>query len=256
MVLELWAKYFLDIWKGILKSACCEDSFGLCFRANLSVQVGDGEHISFWDDVWLGNSSLKDQFPRFYALSCNKGGKVVDFGSWVKAKFGECSLSLNCIVNDPFVVTNLCLLPRPLASAQSWSPPPYGFAKLNVDGALSSSCEAGGLGGLLRDENGRTLFQFLESCGRGPPALIELQAEKLGVDLFLRSEWSTMHRLVVESDCKLVTDWLLRVSVPPFCFVRMVEGMVSTISNKGILVHWVPRCCNFAADSLAKAGIG
>ncbi|KAK8511783.1 hypothetical protein V6N12_000824 [Hibiscus sabdariffa] len=393
------------IWKGILKSACCEDSFGLCFRVNLSVQVGDGKHILFWDDVWLGNSSLKDQFPRFYALSCNKSGKVADFGrkigarwvwhiplrrglfdrelpywqefmsrlntfqssvsghdwvrwlgssdgsfsvkslkklvigplppsnfwddfvwigfappkvelfvwlvmlerisvkvelvkrgvvlsgsslcvfcqefpestdhllftchfswklwmsfcaglglssvwpknpklfmeawrdlcsssfsmvwsfipfaviwtlwlfrneivfnskcldwlqlvfcskfrlgSWVKAKFGECSLSLDCIVNNPFVVTNLCLLPRPLASAQSWSPPPHGFAKLNVDGALSSSREAGGLGGLLRDENGRILFQFLESCGSGPPALIELQAAKLGMDLFLRSE--------------------------------------------------------------------
>ncbi|KAL4285443.1 hypothetical protein GQ457_16G011680 [Hibiscus cannabinus] len=357
------------IWKGILKSACCEDSFGLCFRANLSVQVGDGIHILFWDDVWLGNSSLKDQFPRFYALSCNKSGKVADFGrkigarwvwhiplrrglfdrelpywqefmsrlntfqssvsghdwvqwlgssddsfsvkslkklvigplppsnfwvdfvwigfappkvelfvwlvmlerisvkvelakrgvnlsgSWVKAKFGECSLSLDCIVNDPFVVTNLCLLPRPLASAQSWSPPPHGFAKLNVDGALSSSREAGGLGGLFRDENGRTLFQFSESCGSGPAALIELQAVKLGMDLFLRSDWSTKLRLVLESDCKLVTDWLLRVSVPPFCFVCMVEDMVHTISSRGILVHWVPRCCNSTADSLAKAVI-
>ncbi|KAK8621933.1 hypothetical protein V6N13_097561 [Hibiscus sabdariffa] len=177
------------------------------------------------------NSSLKDQFPRFYALSCNKGGKVVDFGR----KIGVWA----------------CYLFGRRIRSYSWKPGGT-YAPLR----LVCSCEAGGLGGLLRDENGRTLFQFLESCGRGPPALIELQAEKLGVDLFLRSEWSTMHRLVVESDCKLVTDWLLRVSVPPFCFVRMVEGMVSTISNKGILVHWVPRCCNFAADSLAKEGIG
>ncbi|KAL4301914.1 hypothetical protein GQ457_10G019110 [Hibiscus cannabinus] len=325
------------IWKGILKKACCEDSFGLCFRANLSVQVGDGKHILFWDDVWLGNSFLKDQFPRFYALSCNKSGKVADFGRkigarwvwhiplrrglfdrelpywqefmsrlntfqssvsghdwvwWLGSSDGSFSVkSLKKLVIGPLPPSNfwddfvwigfappkvelfvwLGMLERipvkvELAKrgvnlsgssfAQSWSPPPLGFAKLNVDGALSSSHEADGLGGLLRDDNGRTLFQFSEPCGSGPPALIELQAVKLGMDLFLRSEWSSKLRLVLESDCKLVTDWLLRVYVHPFCFVCMVEDMVHTISSRGILVHWVPRCCNSAADSLAKVGIG
>ncbi|KAK8488363.1 hypothetical protein V6N11_072797 [Hibiscus sabdariffa] len=89
-----------------------------------------------------------------------------------KAKFGECSISLDCIVNDPFVATNLCLEPGSRVVALCRTPPPVGFAKLNVDGPLSSSLKMGGLGGLLRDEYGIILFNFSESCSAGPPLLL------------------------------------------------------------------------------------
>ncbi|KAK8500379.1 hypothetical protein V6N13_028074 [Hibiscus sabdariffa] len=141
--------------------------------------------------------------------------------SWIKAKFGECSISLDCIVNDPFVATNLCLEPGSRVVALCQTPPPVGFAKLNVDGPLSSSLKMGGLGGCEIRGGGFSGF-----------------------------------RLVLECDCRLVINWLSCVSIPPFCFLNLVLELARIISSRGFLLHWVPRSCNFVADSLAKASIG
>ncbi|GJT14808.1 hypothetical protein Tco_0873514 [Tanacetum coccineum] len=34
-------------------------------------QVGDGSSTRFWLDVWLGNSALKEAFPRLFLLETN-----------------------------------------------------------------------------------------------------------------------------------------------------------------------------------------
>ncbi|CAL5443483.1 unnamed protein product [Camellia sinensis] len=36
------------------------------------VERGDGNRIRFWIDKWLGNVSLKDEFPRLFSLSTDK----------------------------------------------------------------------------------------------------------------------------------------------------------------------------------------
>ncbi|KAK9012355.1 hypothetical protein V6N11_040412 [Hibiscus sabdariffa] len=64
---------------------------------------------------------------------------------------------------------------------------------------------------------------------RWHPTFIELQAVKLGMELFL---------------------------VPLICFLNLVEEFASIISSQSFLPHWIPRSCNFVTDSLAKAGIG
>nr|GEY36777.1 RNA-directed DNA polymerase, eukaryota, reverse transcriptase zinc-binding domain protein [Tanacetum cinerariifolium] len=63
-------------WRGILsmvKSIKLKgvDLFSLCH-----CKLGNGETISFWDDFWCGDQSLKSKFPRIYSLDNDKGCNV------------------------------------------------------------------------------------------------------------------------------------------------------------------------------------
>ncbi|KAE8687812.1 Beta-adaptin-like protein A [Hibiscus syriacus] len=68
------------IWKGIVNNYMKDDDIGGCLRSNTKTQLGSGKSISFWNDFWVNNLPLKIQFPRIFALSNNKRGKVADFG--------------------------------------------------------------------------------------------------------------------------------------------------------------------------------
>ena len=41
-------------------------------------KVGNGQDTSFWHEVWVGDRSLKDRFPRVYALDREKSCCVAD----------------------------------------------------------------------------------------------------------------------------------------------------------------------------------
>ncbi|GKA47977.1 RNA-directed DNA polymerase, eukaryota, reverse transcriptase zinc-binding domain protein [Tanacetum coccineum] len=52
---------------------------GDCFSWSLfERKVGDGESSLFWDDTWLGEATLKMQYPRLYALELYKDISVAD----------------------------------------------------------------------------------------------------------------------------------------------------------------------------------
>ena len=38
--------------------------------------------MKFWEDVWIGNSSLKSLYPRLFSLSLNQGQRVNEVGEW------------------------------------------------------------------------------------------------------------------------------------------------------------------------------
>jgi hypothetical protein len=46
------------------------------FSTNLSIWVGNGKRIRFWHDVWCGDPSLKDEFPKFYLIAAEKDASV------------------------------------------------------------------------------------------------------------------------------------------------------------------------------------
>jgi len=43
--------------------------------------------VKFWEDVWLGNNSIKSLYPRLFTLSLNQGLKVNEVGEWVDAEW-------------------------------------------------------------------------------------------------------------------------------------------------------------------------
>jgi hypothetical protein len=62
-------------WKGIMK---VKDDF-LKFG---SFKIGDGNQTRFWEDIWLGNNSIADEYPSLYAIASHKNITVASvFGS-------------------------------------------------------------------------------------------------------------------------------------------------------------------------------
>ncbi|KAK3198650.1 hypothetical protein Dsin_022065 [Dipteronia sinensis] len=56
-------------------------------EGGLKIQVGCGDRICFWEDVWWEDSPLKMVHPRIYALASKKSGTVMDFGVWQGEKW-------------------------------------------------------------------------------------------------------------------------------------------------------------------------
>ncbi|MCH81438.1 ribonuclease H protein, partial [Trifolium medium] len=61
-------------WKDICSIGCnLNDNW---FVTNVAKKLGNGEHTSFWEDTWVGNTLLKDRFPRLYSASIQKEATV------------------------------------------------------------------------------------------------------------------------------------------------------------------------------------
>ena len=52
-----------------------------------------------------------------------------------------------------------------------WERPPVGWMKLNIDGSFDSSAEKGGVGAILRDSAGKTIFASSKAIERCSEAL-------------------------------------------------------------------------------------
>lgn len=57
-----WSRWWRDIVSG------GTDERGRWFWEGMKKQLRDGGRTYFWDDVWVGDQSLKSKFPRLFAL--------------------------------------------------------------------------------------------------------------------------------------------------------------------------------------------
>jgi len=69
-------------WWRDLRSISGNSEGGQWFNKNLIWSVGSGSKIYFWEDVWVGVTTLKVTYPRIYANSIQKNLKIQDFGEW------------------------------------------------------------------------------------------------------------------------------------------------------------------------------
>ncbi|GMI96141.1 hypothetical protein like AT4G29090 [Hibiscus trionum] len=175
---------------------------------------------------------------------------------WITAKFKECSIPLEALTVDPFLAKDTSLKLPKAPAPKIWTPPPMGFLKLNIDGAVSLESLKGGIGGIIRDPAGLTLMQFSTACGVVPVTLAELLVVKEGIYKTINLTSDLSVRIIVESDCKSVVDWLTKSSNPPVAFAPMVMELTKIIESKGVILRLIPRECNTRADALAKSGIG
>ncbi|GKV36164.1 hypothetical protein SLEP1_g44325 [Rubroshorea leprosula] len=49
---------------------------------NFNLKLGDGTSVKFWLDVWVGEDSLANVFPRLFLLDINKNCSIYDRGQW------------------------------------------------------------------------------------------------------------------------------------------------------------------------------
>jgi len=59
-------------WWRDLRKVCMQGGGQGWFQAEMSWGIGCGDRIKFWEDVWIGNTNLKSEFPRLYSISCNQ----------------------------------------------------------------------------------------------------------------------------------------------------------------------------------------
>ena len=43
-----------------------------------SIRIGNGRHVSFWRDIWVRDSKLKDVFPTLFKIAAHKFASVAD----------------------------------------------------------------------------------------------------------------------------------------------------------------------------------
>jgi hypothetical protein len=62
----LWKPGDSHFWAGLMATK-------KFFFGHGSFLIRDGSEIRFWEDKWLGNASLREQYPAFYAIVRHKG---------------------------------------------------------------------------------------------------------------------------------------------------------------------------------------
>ncbi|KAK4278747.1 hypothetical protein QN277_016549 [Acacia crassicarpa] len=96
-----------------------------------------------------------------------------------------------------------------ISSAQTinrWESPPLGWAKLNVDGTVTSSQGKANCGGVVRDNRGLWISGFTQLLGNCEAYAAEEWALLLGLRLALEEGYK---RVIVESDAKTLMDNVL-----------------------------------------------
>ncbi|GMI73525.1 hypothetical protein HRI_001021800 [Hibiscus trionum] len=176
--------------------------------------------------------------------------------SWFKAANEDCVVPFDAIMADPTIGENGGCSKKTIPKCSGWLPPPQGFVTINTDGATSRERLSGGIGGLARNSEGKCLFSFSESVGRGPPILTELLAMKMGLQKFHANPLCRTYRAIVESDSEIAINWVMNPGTCPTTFSDLVSSIVLLGEAVGCIFKVIPRASNIEADNLAKAGIG
>ncbi|KAE8692137.1 Nuclear transport factor 2 family protein with RNA binding domain [Hibiscus syriacus] len=161
--------------------------------------------------------------------------------TWFLAKFKDVSISKDSLISDPFLGDRCSPSRNLIIKIVSWSPPPKGFIKLNVDAAVSGDWRKSGVGGLLRVEAGSVMGSFQEVAGLGSPLLIELKAIKKGLIFFDSIQQRFKERLIVENDSKLAVDWVKNYDCCPFVYIDLVKDIVAKLRDLESVIRWVAR---------------
>ncbi|XP_039059983.1 uncharacterized protein LOC120203908, partial [Hibiscus syriacus] len=176
--------------------------------------------------------------------------------AWFLAKCPKFPVRLDSLVVDPVLADSCKGYNKSISPSDLWSPPPLGFFKVNVNGAVNRDWKSSGIGGILRDEKNKVLGSFSISSGPGPPGLAELKAIQTGIGFFMESEWEGKGRLIIESDSAIAVNWIKNTGDCPVLFFQLVRKIVNSVLERNIIIRFVKRGVNWEADRLAKKGIG
>ncbi|KAE8715081.1 hypothetical protein F3Y22_tig00110187pilonHSYRG00528 [Hibiscus syriacus] len=132
----------------------------------------------------------------------------------------------DCLMGDPSVADRCGSQGNRVINRVQWIPPPEGFFKLNVDGAVTDDRMKGGIGGIIKDSRGSTLASFSEAVGKGPPTAAEMLA-------IIKEFGGCPNQLCL-----------------------LLNGILEFIRDKDVMIRHIPRGANWEADKLAKEGIG
>jgi len=88
-----------NIWKNIKQTVIEDPHFRGLFLRKISIELGDGQHTSFWDDCWAVSTPLKVMFPNLYEVSLQKHHFVAQMG-WYEGGAWRWALSWESPLNQ------------------------------------------------------------------------------------------------------------------------------------------------------------
>ncbi|GKB38202.1 RNA-directed DNA polymerase, eukaryota, reverse transcriptase zinc-binding domain protein [Tanacetum coccineum] len=69
---------YSSTWMDIVRVTFNLKQQGIDLISYILKKVGNGENSLFWDDIWMGDTALKEQYPRVYALEASKSISIAD----------------------------------------------------------------------------------------------------------------------------------------------------------------------------------
>ncbi|XVE48614.1 hypothetical protein DITRI_Ditri01bG0015500 [Diplodiscus trichospermus] len=147
-------------------------------------------------------------------------------------------------------------MPRQISTnraTSSWSKPPEGYMKFNVDGSAFRKSGPAGIVGILRDHMSSVKIVFSKHIGTAEST--ELLAVGEAFLLFVEYEWVNSHKIIIESESSNVVQWISSPSSAPWT-VRNLIAHIENLKNQlnGWSIVHIFKEANEEADSLAKAG--
>ncbi|GKC24535.1 hypothetical protein Tco_1026685 [Tanacetum coccineum] len=80
-----------SIWLDIVHEMETLKNKGIDVLNCMKIKLGNGENTMFWDDIWCGDTALKQLYPRLYALESCKSVRVASKLSQSSLEFSFCN---------------------------------------------------------------------------------------------------------------------------------------------------------------------
>ncbi|KAL4303249.1 hypothetical protein GQ457_10G012420 [Hibiscus cannabinus] len=136
-----------------------------------------------------------------------------------------------------------------------WVAPLIGWCKFNVDAAVWGAFGVAGIGGILRDDEGKPLIIFSKDIGVSNVTVAELKAIYEACCLLFSSSWHDHRTLIIETDSLLAVQWINKRATVPTTFEELVGKCKLFVQQYRCKVDFVFREGNTEAHRLAKEGV-
>ncbi|KAK4274299.1 hypothetical protein QN277_017543 [Acacia crassicarpa] len=135
---------------------------------------------------------------------------------------------------------------------QRWTPPPFGWVKVSVDGAVARSSGKAGCGGVIRNHRGEWLIGFNQNLGMAGV----VESEEWAILMGLRMAWEKgFRKVILETDSKIMIDRLRigREDINCSLVLLQIRNFLNRLWE--VELQFVCRSQNGLADAMAKEGI-
>ena len=205
---------------------------------------------TIWE--YINNLIFKDQVPSLEKAEDDARFRV----AWWFKHYGKGSkLPVSLLILN---VKESCVILAPLKKKLKgrWMPPVGDNLKFNVDGSANGNPGSAGIGGVLRDANGRILCQFSLAAGIQDAITAEILAIRKACELCAIKPSLSDRNIHIASDSSVAVSWVNSVdNFGSLTHVNAVLDIRSYLqSQKGLSLVFNPRETNEMADGLAKSG--
>ncbi|KAK3206963.1 hypothetical protein Dsin_021009 [Dipteronia sinensis] len=228
-----------------------------------------------WRDLCPKSNSLRAWCSMFYAIvwtvwefrnTCLFEGRSISFASasdLIKFRVGWWFKHHGLGSNEPIAsillnIRDICVDKKKRKNhyKEEWFPPSVNGLKFNVDGSSRGKPGPAGIGGVLRNANGRILCLFSAHMGLEEYNTTEILAIHRALELCISKPELKGRDMVIVSDSKVAVSWVNNRddfgSLKHVDLIYDIREFMKVL--KGIDVVYNPRHRNSFADNLAKMG--